>query len=196
MPFTPFAGLGVMVHILIIAVNKIYLWLPFKKAKSKTRIVPVYHIWRPIAGALIVIVVFSAVLLNAFTLIHASLADKYSSITLAENFIKKELYPTAGIEGVKIATATTPTTTMTTVRPERLPSSVACHPQYKIVENQYNNSLVDYLAATGRDSSFSSREKLAESFGIENYTGIPEENQALLITLLAADTAAPNPCQK
>ena len=46
-----------------------------------------------------------------------------------------------------------------------------------------NVSVVDYLNSTGQASDFASRSALAESKGITNYTGSPEQNTQLLATL-------------
>ena len=43
-----------------------------------------------------------------------------------------------------------------------------------------NTSIVDALKATGADSSFSARKKIAEANGITNYTGSYSQNVALL----------------
>ncbi|MBI0578578.1 N-acetylmuramoyl-L-alanine amidase [Neobacillus cucumis] len=42
------------------------------------------------------------------------------------------------------------------------------------------NSIVDYLNSIGEDSSFSNRAKLAEQYGIKNYTGTAAQNLKLL----------------
>lgn len=41
-------------------------------------------------------------------------------------------------------------------------------------------SIVDYLKSIGQDSSFSNRKKLAQSYGINNYTGTASQNTQLL----------------
>lgn len=42
------------------------------------------------------------------------------------------------------------------------------------------NSIVDYLNSIGQDSSFANRKKLAEQYGIKNYTGTSSQNLELL----------------
>lgn len=42
------------------------------------------------------------------------------------------------------------------------------------------NSIVDYLKSIGQDSSYSSRKKLADQYGIANYTGTGDQNLKLL----------------
>lgn len=41
-------------------------------------------------------------------------------------------------------------------------------------------SIVDYLKSKGQDSSYTSRKKLAEQYGISNYSGLGEQNTQLL----------------
>lgn len=43
-----------------------------------------------------------------------------------------------------------------------------------------NGSIVDFLDAQGKDSSYTSRSKLAAQYGIANYSGSPEQNTQLL----------------
>lgn len=47
-------------------------------------------------------------------------------------------------------------------------------------KTKYNISIVDYLNSNGKSSSFDSRKKLAESFGIDHYAGTSEQNIELL----------------
>lgn len=60
------------------------------------------------------------------------------------------------------------------VKPAPKPS-----PAYK------GNSVVDYLNSQGRDSSLSARKRLAEQYGIKNYTGTAAQNTQLLNKLQA-----------
>ena len=50
-----------------------------------------------------------------------------------------------------------------------------------------NTSIVDALKATGADSSFASRQAIAEANGIKNYTGSYEQNVALLNKMKAGN---------
>src|SRR5699024_9487975 len=43
-----------------------------------------------------------------------------------------------------------------------------------------SGSIVDYLNSQGKDSSFSARKKLANQYGIKNYTGTAKQNTDLL----------------
>lgn len=52
------------------------------------------------------------------------------------------------------------------------------------------NSIVDYLNSIGVDSSFANRKKLAEQYGIKNYTGTAEQNLTLLEKLRAAEKSS------
>lgn len=51
-------------------------------------------------------------------------------------------------------------------------------------------SIVDFLKASGQDSSFSARSTLAQKYGITNYTGSGEQNTTLLGKLKAANVSA------
>jgi LysM repeat protein/GH25 family lysozyme M1 (1,4-beta-N-acetylmuramidase) len=53
----------------------------------------------------------------------------------------------------------------------------------EVVKTIGNISLVDYMKSKGMDSSFTARQKLAVSYGIENYSGTAAENLALLSKL-------------
>lgn len=54
-------------------------------------------------------------------------------------------------------------------------------PSKKTASKQYKgNSIVDYLNATGNDSSFDNRAKLAKANGIKGYTGTEAQNLKLL----------------
>ncbi len=46
-----------------------------------------------------------------------------------------------------------------------------------------DTSIVDYLKSIGKDSSYSARTKLAQQYGINNYTGSAQQNISLLKTL-------------
>lgn len=50
-------------------------------------------------------------------------------------------------------------------------------------------SIVDYLSSTGQDSSFSSRSKLAQQYGISGYQGTATQNTQLLNILRGSPTA-------
>ncbi|WP_040950108.1 RHS repeat-associated core domain-containing protein [Gorillibacterium massiliense] len=50
-------------------------------------------------------------------------------------------------------------------------------------------SVVDYLKSQGKDSSFSSREKIAQNLGIKNYTGTSAQNTQMLNMLTTSKTS-------
>lgn len=52
--------------------------------------------------------------------------------------------------------------------------------------NLQTGSIVDYLTSTGQDSSFNARKRLAESMGINGYTGSAQQNTSLLSSLRGA----------
>lgn len=53
------------------------------------------------------------------------------------------------------------------------------------------NSLVDYLNSIGKDNSYSARKKLAQEYGISNYTGTAAQNTKLL-NMLRNGASAPS----
>lgn len=55
------------------------------------------------------------------------------------------------------------------------------------------NSIVDYLKQQGQDSSFSSRRKIAESYGLQGYSGTSEQNLQLLNLLQNNSNASNSP---
>ena len=55
------------------------------------------------------------------------------------------------------------------------------------------NSIVDYLNSLGQDASRSNRQKLAEQYGISDYTGSAEQNTDLLAKLRAAENIEDQP---
>jgi len=88
------------------------------------------------------------------------------------------------IEGFKPTTTTTPTTT--------IPTTSTQVSTIKPVGGS-GGSIVDYLAAQNKPTSFSSRAELAKSYGIENYTGTASQNLELLSKLRAQDAASSFP---
>src|SRR5699024_6188659 len=55
---------------------------------------------------------------------------------------------------------------------------------------QTTNSIVDYLKSINADSSFSNRRKLAEKYGINNYSGTSAQNIKLLNAMREGDTSS------
>jgi hypothetical protein len=53
-------------------------------------------------------------------------------------------------------------------------------------------SVVDYLKSVGQDSSFASRQKLAQQYGISGYTGSAEQNSSLLTKLQSGNAGTPS----
>ena len=66
----------------------------------------------------------------------------------------------------------------------------------KLQSNYTGPSVVDFLKSVGQPSDFSSRQKLAQSMGIQNYTGTADQNTSLLSMLRKGSetqTQAPAP---
>ena len=72
-------------------------------------------------------------------------------------------------------TVSTPKTTTTTTTPKKETYTYTTKAGLNT-----NTSIVDALKATGADSSFANRQKIAQANGISNYTGSYEQNVALL----------------
>ena len=52
-------------------------------------------------------------------------------------------------------------------------------------------SIVEYLRSIGKDPSMTNRRKLAQEYGIDNYSGSPDQNLRLLRMMMAEPTIAP-----
>ena len=52
-------------------------------------------------------------------------------------------------------------------------------------------SIVEYLRSIGKDPSMANRRKLAQEYGIDNYSGSPDQNLSLLRMMMAEPTIAP-----
>ena len=74
MPITPFIGLSVLIHIMIIVGNKLFRFTP-KNEKSIATSTMMHY-----AGFLIVIFIFGVILTGATLITHASIEDGHSSI--------------------------------------------------------------------------------------------------------------------
>ena len=55
-----------------------------------------------------------------------------------------------------------------------------------------NTSIVDYLKSVNKDSSYASRKKLAQQYGITDYSGTAGQNTSLLKTLKSGANTNPN----
>lgn len=85
-----------------------------------------------------------------------------------------------------VATVTTPTPTQPAPQPVAAPKSAVTTPAPstgKIGATYTGISVVDFLNKAGQASDFTSRSKLAQQYGIQNYTGTAEQNTKLLTTL-------------
>lgn len=56
--------------------------------------------------------------------------------------------------------------------------------------DQTTNSIVDYLKSINVDSSFSNRKKLAEKYGVNNYSGTSAQNTKLLNAMREGGTSS------
>jgi hypothetical protein len=93
MPLTPFVGLSIMVHIVVIVGHRLFHWTPMKPESRKENVVAfVRFLGFGIIGA-----VFAVVLISATVLVRASVKDKHSSIRfmgeVAENTYASFFFP-------------------------------------------------------------------------------------------------------
>ena len=51
-------------------------------------------------------------------------------------------------------------------------------------------SIVDYLKSVGQDSSYAARKKLADQYGIKNYSGTSAQNISLLNSLKSSGSSS------
>lgn len=63
----------------------------------------------------------------------------------------------------------------------------------KTTSTYKGNSIVDYLKSIGVDSSFANRKKLAQKYGIKNYTGTAAQNLQLLNAMRDGKKPTPKP---
>jgi hypothetical protein len=77
MPLTPFIGLSILVHIVLIIVYKTFNIVP-----SKKRTIRHYSAFNTWLGLVIITGVFSFVFVSAAFLVHASIVEEHSSINL------------------------------------------------------------------------------------------------------------------
>ena len=63
----------------------------------------------------------------------------------------------------------------------------------KTTSTYKGNSIVDYLKSIGVDSSFANRKKLAQKYGIKNYTGTATQNIQLLNAMRGKPKPKPKP---
>ncbi len=80
MPLTPFIGLSILVHIILIIVYKTFNIVP--NAKRTVRQYSAFNTW---LGLVIITGVFSFVFVSAALMVHASIVEKHSSINLIRN---------------------------------------------------------------------------------------------------------------
>jgi hypothetical protein len=81
MPFTPFIGLSVFVHLIVIGWNKLFPRTPIYSPHNPKRIY--LGIW--LFGCAIILLTFSFIFWSAIMLVRASIADSHSSVYVVED---------------------------------------------------------------------------------------------------------------
>lgn len=111
-----------------------------------------------------------------------SLVDYLKSIKVDASFAnRKKLAKKYGIKNYK-GTAEQNTKLLELLRKSETPTKKSSSKKKttKPKGDMKTNSIVDYLKSINVDSSFANRKKLAQKYGIKNYTGTPEQNTKLL----------------
>jgi len=158
MPLTPFVGLSVFIHLVVIALHWVFPWTHKKQIRKKS-----VSIYTRIGTFFIVVIIFLFVIVQAGFLVYVSITDKHSNIKVLANHmeeIKNYVFyklPIAIAE--KNTQMQTPENTVT----------ILCQTE----------SSTYYLLLNESASSFSERKELASLLGIENYSGRYGENQVL-----------------
>ena len=133
------------------------------------------------SGIVIVSIVFLAVLANAFFLVHASLANRYSLINIVESLSTSTETPAilAAIPGKLFISEMTPANDLS-------PNiDKSCLPSFNAIAASYDGSFADYLWVNDdKRYSLQSRAKLAEQYGIDPYDGTYAQNQVLWAKML------------
>ena len=75
MPFTPFIGISVLVHICIIFGCRLFSWIPNKEKKIRGTTYVDY-----IINSVIIVSVFMLIFIQADFLVRASITDKHSTV--------------------------------------------------------------------------------------------------------------------
>lgn len=82
MPLTPFIGLSVFIHIILIIIFKIFHINPYNWNRKKRY--SVINFW---LSSIIIVTMFSFVLFSAGVLVHASIVEKHSNIIFIKNHL-------------------------------------------------------------------------------------------------------------
>lgn len=167
MPFTPFFGISLIVHIGVIVG---YYALRNLVDDEKTRRIPSENL-NVVISVIVIFLVFSVVAINASILIRASLYDNHSSIKFVNSQIEKAFSSHSADENLDDGVTTGNL-------------SGVCSSSSTALISGDEHSLVDYLKSKGLDSSFTARRGLASSLGMDGYQGTQAENVAILSTLL------------
>ncbi len=187
MPFTPFIGLSVLVHIGIILWHKIF------DVTSNFRALTVQKATRTLRFGIstIIVLIFAVILTSAIGLVRAGVNDKYSNINLVEQFVGYvQNYNFHDSTKVVLAQDDKVILSSTFVSP---PKSVTSAASSTLVNNcanssattvNYSNSLVNFLISNKRDHSFKSRSYLASTYGIKSYNGTSKQNLFILQKLI------------
>lgn len=136
-----------------------------------------------------------------------TVTDKIENIPVVENptvstpvYVPQYVYTSPAPSVVETATKTEVTTTATSAPVTPTTKSTPATTETTASTFTYtaksglntNTSIVDALKATGTDSSFENRKKIAEANGITNYTGSYSQNVSLLNSMKAGTLVDPS----
>jgi hypothetical protein len=178
-PFLPFIGMTLLVHILVISLKKSISSKRLRNRMVETAEIKFLPFRYMTTGIIVVtaIIVFSV----AGMVVEASIHESHSNAHLAvklfnkireiydfNNFVQPEQVSGTVIKSSKAATAL------------KILPPYKCRMLFEERMASYDYSLVDYLAAQGLPRSLKARQDIAAEFGIKGYTGKPDQNQYLL----------------
>lgn len=102
MPFTPFFGISILVHVSVIIGNIIFRTVHIRKGDKKDRVFALQWL-----GPIIISLIFTFVLISAGIMVHSSIVEKHSSViflsSLFDDLIHKKIYTQPVIDTSQLA---------------------------------------------------------------------------------------------
>ena len=190
MPLTPFVGLSVFIHILIIFWHNLFNRHTDNGHLHKIKTTS----FKRFAISAIVISIFILVISSAGMLVRASVEDKYSSINLTEHYVSlalnmsphtNDLYVSDIYSKDHIYFDNKILSAASVVIPDKIMSSCT---DSQVLASSKNVSIVSYLESKKQDSSFKARKFIAVSHGIKSYVGSRDQNLALLQQIISSQS--------
>lgn len=178
MPFTPFVGLSVLIHVILILVYKIFRLKPRKYVAVREKTFGVRGNITYGFSLIITTVIFGVAFTSAEILVKNSLNDKNSTVQLiSREYTLLSMY-------LKAKAVVTPIIRTNDALAEPATPTIDCQQRFSELTGAYNNSLIQYLNAKGLSSSFTDRKNLAKWYWVQNYQGSYEQNLELFKIIL------------